>query len=196
VAERAIFIDKDGTLIENLPYNVDPHLIRLSAGAGKSLLALQEAGYRIVVISNQSGVARGMFTEEDLGPVVVQLRHLLGNAGVRLDGFYFCPHHPAGSIEKYAFACDCRKPQPGMIRQAAEDLGIDLASSWMIGDILDDVEAGHAAGCRSILIDDGKETEWIPGPLRTPDAKVPNLAAAADLILASDAQQERRGDAG
>jgi D-glycero-D-manno-heptose 1,7-bisphosphate phosphatase len=190
VAKPAIFIDKDGTLIEDVPYNVDPRKIALTPHAGKSLLALQLAGYRIVVVSNQSGVARGMFDEADLGPVVVRLRRLLGNAGVRLDGFYYCPHHPAGSVAEYAFECDCRKPRPGMMRQAALDLDIEIARSWMIGDILDDVEAGHAAGCRSILIDNGNETEWLPGPLRTPDARVPDLAAAANLILATGADPE------
>jgi D-glycero-D-manno-heptose 1,7-bisphosphate phosphatase len=186
VGDRAIFIDKDGTLVVNVPYNVDPRRIILAPYAGRSLLALQEAGFRIVVVSNQSGIARGLFQESDLGPVVVRLRQLLGNAGVRLDGFYYCPHHPSGSVRQYSFECDCRKPQPGMIRQAAQDLGIDIGRSWMIGDILDDIEAGHAAGCRSILIDNGNEAEWRGGPQRTPDARVADLEAAAKLILTED----------
>lgn len=150
--KKAVFLDKDGTLILNVPYNVDPAKIRLSEGAFEALLALQGAGYVLVIITNQSGVARGLFTEKDLEPVRDHLQNSLAKKGIHLSGFYYCPHHPQGVVKGYNLACDCRKPEPGMLRQAAGELGIDLSRSWMIGDSPDDVLAGKKAGCRSILL--------------------------------------------
>ena len=179
----AIFLDKDGTLVEDVPYNVDPALIRLGRGAVDGLRMLHGAGYPLIVISNQSGVARGYFAETALGAVEAQLRELLGEAGVPLAGFYYCPHHPEGSVARYAVVCDCRKPLPGLIVRAAREHGVDLARSWFIGDILHDVEAAHRAGCRAVLLDNGHETEWEVSPSRTPDVVVPDLAEAARAIV-------------
>ena len=179
-----IFLDKDGTLIKDVPYNVDPELICLEPGAARGLQRLAQAGYHFVVVSNQSGVARGYFKAEALGPVADRLDALIREAaGVGLAGFYYCPHHPQGSLAEYAVECDCRKPQPGLLLKAAADLGIDLERAWMVGDILNDVEAGKRAGCRTILVDNGNETEWKPGPLRKPDWIVKNLEEAAEAIL-------------
>lgn len=100
-----------------------------------------------------------------------------------LAGFYYCPHHPLGSVPAYARACRCRKPRPGLVLRAAAELDLDVRASWLIGDILDDVEAGNRAGCRSILLANGNETKWRDGPYRQPYAAVPTLAAAADCIL-------------
>ncbi len=171
----AVFLDKDGTLVENVPYNADPAKIRLVAGAGEALRAMQEAGYRIFVVSNQSGVARGYFPETALGGVLKRLREMLAGQGVELAGFYYCPHHPQGH-------CACRKPQPGLILRAAAEHEVDLGKSWLVGDILDDVEAGRRAGCRTILVDNGNETEWRNGAERTPHFKVADLAGAARVI--------------
>ena len=179
----AVFLDKDGTLVEDVPYNVDPALIRLGPGAIEGLRLLHAAGYPLVVISNQSGVARGYFAEEALGAVEARLRELLGEAGVPLDGFYYCPHHPEGSVDHYAVACACRKPLPGLIVRAAREHDVDLARSWFVGDILHDVEAAHRAGCRAVLLDNGHETEWETSPLRTPDLVAPDLAEAARAIV-------------
>lgn len=180
----AVFLDKDGTLIRNIPYNVDPAQIRLMPHALSACAALHRAGFRLVIVSNQSGVARGLFAESALLRVRERLERLLASVGVPLAGFYFCPHAPDGSIAQYAVACDCRKPNCGMLRQAARELDIDLTSSWMVGDILDDVEAGRRAGCRAILIDNDNETEWIVTPIRQPDHVVSNLRAAAQCITA------------
>ena len=180
---RAIFLDKDGTLIDDVPYNVDPAQVRLSWQAGPALQLLQEAGYKLIVVTNQSGVARGLFTEAALDGVQARLVELLAQYGVQLDGFYHCPHHPDGTVARYALACTCRKPMPGMLVRAAQEHGIDLVQSWMIGDILNDVEAGHRAGCRSVLIDNGNETEWVESPLRRPDLFAADLYAAATAIL-------------
>jgi D-glycero-D-manno-heptose 1,7-bisphosphate phosphatase len=182
---KAIFLDKDGTLIENEPYNVDPARVRLTAGAEGALRLLHAAGYGLVVVSNQSGVARGYFQEEELLPVRDRIAELLERAGVRLAGFYYCPHLPEAPIARYAHHCACRKPAPGLLFRAVAELGVDLARSWLVGDILDDVEAGSRAGCRTILLNNGGETEWRRAPLRTPDAIVPDLPAAARVILAT-----------
>ncbi len=183
---KAVFLDKDGTLVEDVPYNVDPALIRLAPGAADGLPALAAAGYRLVVVSNQSGVARGYFAEAALAGVEARLRELLADCGVTPAGFYWCPHHPGGSVAGYSVTCECRKPLPGLIVRAARELGIDRARSWMVGDILDDVEAGRRAGCRTVLLDNGNETEWLRSPARTPDLVAANLADAARLILAAD----------
>ncbi|HEX2052061.1 MAG TPA: HAD family hydrolase [Actinomycetota bacterium] len=186
---RTAFVDKDGTLLDDVPYNVDPARMRLARGAAEGVALLHEAGYRIVVVSNQSGVARGMFPEGALAAVELRLRALLLDAaGVPLTDFVYCPHHPDGSVAAYARACECRKPLPGMIEAAARRHRIDVASSWMIGDILDDVEAGRRAGCRTVLVDAGTETEWRTSRLRTPDHVVPDLAAAAHAVVGAGAR--------
>lgn len=191
--DRAVFLDKDGTLIVDVPYNVDPALIALAPGAAEALPRLHAAGYRLVVITNQSGVARGRFGVEALGPVEARLRELLAGLGVPLAGFAFCPHHPGGSVAEYAVACDCRKPAPGMVVRLAAELGVDPARSWFVGDILNDVEAGRRAGCRTVLLDVGHETEWVPGPDRTPDFTAADLDEAATLILQADAAARPAG---
>ncbi len=182
--ERAVFFDKDGTLVENVPYNVDTSAIRFSPGAATCLRLLHQEGFRLFVVSNQSGVARGFHTEEALGPVARKLTHMCLEAGVPLDGFYYCPHHPEGTVGRYAKICACRKPAPGLVTRAAGEHGIDLTSSWLVGDILDDVEAGRRAGCRTILINNGGETEWQLSEERMPDFLAGDLVEAALFILA------------
>lgn len=178
----AIFLDKDGTLVEDVPFNVEPSLIRLARGAAEGLPRLKALGFRLFVVTNQSGVARGMFEEKDLEPVMRRLQELTAALGAPLDGFYYCPHHPEGSVARYALACDCRKPAPGLVLAAAAEHGVDPRASWFVGDILDDVEAGRRAGCRTVLIDNGNETEWERSPLRWPDLVARDLAEAAWLI--------------
>lgn len=169
----AVFIDKDGTLVEDLPYNVDPEQIRLAPGAAESVAALRARGFRIFVVSNQPGAGLGLFNESSLAQVKARLESLLNHA---LDGFYYCPHRPDAG-------CQCRKPRPGLLLRAAREHGVDLGRSWMIGDILDDVEAGRRAGCRALLVDVGNETEWQQGKARRPHRIVGGLAEAAAVIL-------------
>lgn len=178
----AVFLDKDGTLVENVPYNVDPGQMRLTPGAGEGLAALHRAGYRLIVISNQSGVARGYFPEEALEGVAERLGELFAETGVPLAGFHYCPHHPGGSVARYAVSCDCRKPAPGLILAAASEHNVDAGKSWFVGDLLDDVEAGRRAGCRTVLIDNGHETEWQRSPAREPHHVAADLAGAARFI--------------
>jgi histidinol-phosphate phosphatase family protein len=180
---RAIFIDKDGTLIEDVPYNVAPERIALALGADRALPRLAREGFGLVVVSNQSGVARGYFQIEALRSVERRLRELLAEVGVCLAGFYWCPHHPEGQVKEYAIDCHCRKPRPGLLLRAARELHLDLSTSWMIGDILDDVEAAHAAGCRAVLLDNGGETQWRQSDARVPEGIAGDLVGAVDLIL-------------
>jgi D-glycero-D-manno-heptose 1,7-bisphosphate phosphatase len=172
---KAIFIDKDGTLIPDIPYNVDPDKITLADNAVEGLQLLKAAGHMLIIVSNQSGVERGYFKEEALIKVKAKINALLATQGLILDGFYYCPH--------YVTKCDCRKPLPGLILNAAREHNIDIKSSWMIGDILNDVEAGNRAGCKTVLIDSGNETEWITGPYRTPTLTGKSINEAAHLIL-------------
>lgn len=189
---RAIFLDKDGTLLEDVPYNVEPRLMKLAPRAAEALRFLAPK-YRLLVISNQSGVAHGYFAESALARVEQCLRQLLSQQGIGLDGFYYCPHHPRGQVAAYRCTCECRKPQPGMLLGAAQDQAIDLRHSWMVGDILDDIEAGTRAGCRTVLIDNGGETEWQFGEHRQPDFIARDLYIAAEWIL-SEGESGREGE--
>lgn len=182
----AIFLDKDGTLIEDVPYNVDPGAIALATGAREGLPLLTSLGYRLFVVSNQSGVARGLFRESDLEPVSERLRELALEAGAEIEGFYYCPHLESGTVSAYAARCACRKPEPGLVLRAAAEHRLDLERSWLVGDILNDVEAGRRAGCRTVLLDVGHETEWLDAPLRRPDLVAGDLAVAARLIASAD----------
>ncbi len=182
--KRAVFLDKDGTVIVNVPYNADPDRIELMPGAGFALRQMIDAGYELVMITNQAGIGHGYFPESALGAVWKRVNELLAKAGVVVSAFYYCPHHPQAELPEYRVACECRKPRSGMLQRAAAERHIDLASSWFIGDILDDVEAGNTAGCRTILVDVGSETEWQISARRLPDYQVNSLQAAAELIEA------------
>jgi D-glycero-D-manno-heptose 1,7-bisphosphate phosphatase len=144
---------------------------------------LKDHGYLLILVSNQAGVANGYFKEDALAKVGAKLQEELQKDGVQLDALYFCPHHPQGIVKDYAVTCDCRKPKPGMLLGAAEKFDIDLSQSWMIGDILHDVEAGNSAGCRTILIDNGNETEWNLNAQRQPSMVVDNISEAISFIL-------------
>jgi D-glycero-D-manno-heptose 1,7-bisphosphate phosphatase len=182
VSRPTVFLDKDGTLIEDLPYNVDPGRIRLAPGARAGLRLLGEAGFRIVVVTNQSGVARGYFSEADLDAVARHLATELSAVGASLHGFYFCPHLPDG-INEYAVECDCRKPEPGLIHRASRELGLSLDGSWFVGDTWMDVVAGRAAGCRTIMVGPEHRTAAELPADRRPDHAVPDLLAAARIIV-------------
>jgi D,D-heptose 1,7-bisphosphate phosphatase len=177
---RAIFLDKDGTLVEDVPYNADPAKIRFAPGAADAVRSLSNAGFRLFVVTNQSGVARGIFPISALATVRSRVETMMQEAGAPLDGFYFCPHLPDGSVAEFAQRCDCRKPAPGLILRAAAEHNIDLSESWVVGDKLDDVEAGHRAGCRTVLI--GTSPNNDP---KCATAVAADLASAARMILSS-----------
>lgn len=152
MANKAVFVDRDHTLIEDPGYLSDPEAVRLLPGVELAIKSLKQSGYQIIVVTNQSGVARGMLTEEALEVIHAEMRRQLADKGAHVDGIYYCPYHPEGTIEEYAKDSDLRKPQPGMLLKAAMEKDIDLAGSWMVGDSGRDVEAGQRAGCRTIRI--------------------------------------------
>lgn len=183
MTNRAVFLDRDGTLVHAVHFPSRPEQLRLFDGIGPELHALQKAGFLLVMISNQSGIAHGYFTEVDLQLMHDYLARQLAQFDVRLDGIYYCPHHPQGVIPEFAIRCDCRKPGSGMLRSAATDLDIDLRRSWFVGDILDDVEAGNRVGCRTVLVDPGSE-QPSEQPLRCPEFVAQDTVHALRIIAA------------
>ena len=188
MANKAVFMDRDNTLIEDPGYLSDPAAVRLLPGVELAIKSLSQAGYKVVVVTNQSGVARGLLTEENLEEIHGELRRQLKEKGAHVDAIHYCPYHPEGTVERYAQDSQLRKPNPGMLLKAAAELGIDLASSWMIGDGARDVEAGQRAGCRTIRV----RTRTAPShQAASPDADenvqadytVRNLVDAARIIL-------------
>jgi len=190
MSTAAIFLDKDGTLLEDVPYNVDPDAMKLAPGAREALAIFADVGALIFVISNQGGVARGRFEIGALDDVEARLHELVASCGATLSGVYWCPHDTQGLVALYNRACDCRKPAPGMLLSAAREHDLALDRSWFIGDILDDVEAGRRAGCRTVLIDNGNETVWRRGPLREPHVVAADMHRAALAIRESLANRE------
>lgn len=184
--DKAVFFDKDGTLIHNVPYNADPARVRFYEDAIGALQRLHARGYKIVIITNQPGIALGYFPEQDIEKLKQFFAGALHSHHIPLAGFYYCPHHPEGKEHRFTGDCECRKPRPGLLIRAAKELNIDLAGSWMIGDILNDVEAGNRAGCRTILINNGNETEWVQGEGRTPAFTVNSLREAAEKVISEE----------
>jgi len=181
--KKAVFIDRDGTLIKDIPYNANPELITFEYYAGEMLQQLKKRGYLLFIISNQPGIALGYYSEEDVYKMHQAIRRKLLQYGVQFDGVYYCPHLSGGAVKDYAVDCGCRKPKPGLILKAAKDFNVDVKASWMIGDILNDMEAGNIAGCKTILIDNGNETEWKLNVIRTPAHTVKDLEQATEIIL-------------
>ncbi len=180
---RAVFLDRDGTISKEKNYLHKIEDFEFIGGVVSALKKLQGAGFLLVVVTNQSGVARGFFSIETVQRLHEHMSHLLKGYGVSIDGIYICPHHPKRGNAPYKVECDCRKGKPGMILRAADDLGIDLSRSFMIGDKLTDIEAGGAAGCHSLLVRTGygKALE-LPAEIRC-EADFPTLSEAVDYIL-------------
>lgn len=151
---KAVLLDRDGTIIENHGYIADPERVQLIHGAAEAIRRFRASGHLVVLVSNQSGVARGRLDESDLSRVHGRVEEMLEAHGASLDGTYYCPYldGPEATIEAYRRDSELRKPKPGMLLQAARELNIDLSQSWMIGDSACDVEAGTRAGSRTILI--------------------------------------------
>jgi D-glycero-D-manno-heptose 1,7-bisphosphate phosphatase len=177
---RAVFLDRDGTINAEQGYLYRAEDCRFLPGVKEAVKRLNGAGFLVVVVTNQSGIARGYYTETDLEKLHRYMEKEFADSGARIDGWYYCPHHPDFPVESEA--CDCRKPLPGMLLIAAEELGIDLSSSWMVGDKSADVEAGIAAGCRTILVRTGYgAVEAAITPEGVPAAD--DLLTAVDFIL-------------
>ena len=174
-----VFLDRDGTILRLVPYLADPAQARLYEGVGEALARLRKAGARLVVVTNQSGIARGYFSRKDADRVNREMAARLARHGVRLDAIELCPHHP-----EVGGPCDCRKPAAGMLRRAARRLGIDLPASWTIGDNESDMEAGDAVGTRSALVltGYGRQTQRTRAGRRA-EITGGTLAAVVDRIL-------------
>ena len=181
----AVFLDRDGTLIEEIGYLRFAREVALYPWTVDAVRALNQASFPVVVITNQSGVARGILSEPMIDDVHLHLSSLLEAGGARIDAYYYCPHHPEGTVPTYRARCDCRKPGCGMIEQASADLDLDPAKSFVVGDKWIDVGAARAAGARGILVRTGyganQETE--PPPDLSADAIVDNLVEAVSWIL-------------
>lgn len=182
----AVFLDRDGTIIREAEYLADPAAVEVLPGAVLGLRTLRVAGYALVVISNQSGVARGYFDEATVRAVNARMETLLAAGHVRPDAVYYCPHHPQGRVPDYTRECECRKPGPGMLQAAARDLDLDLAASWVVGDKGSDIELGKRHGLRAALVLTGYGAQtrtdgFTPG--REPDVVGSDLQAVAQAIL-------------
>ena len=191
----AVFFDRDNTLIVSDGYLGEPAKVMLVPGAAEAVARARKAGFAVVVFSNQSGVARGMFSEEDVQAVNARMDELLiaENAGAVVDRHEFCPFHPEGTVDVYARESDRRKPKPGMILSAAEKLALDLSRSWVVGDAGRDIEAGKAAGCRAILFSDAslKKSPAADAASKVePDYTVTTLAEALAFIERQGEPQE------
>ena len=180
--QRCVFLDRDNTIIHNDGDLGDPDGVSLLEGAAEAMCRLREAGFLLVVVTNQSGVARGVFTEQDVADVHAAIEHILKSTTGHSDlvqGWYYSPWHPEGVIESFRGNHPTRKPNPGMLLQAAEDHDIELQRSWMIGDQERDVEAGNAAGCRSVLL-------ASPGTATSAEHTCETVAEAADWIMLAE----------
>jgi len=183
--ERAVFLDRDGTIIEEVGYLDRPERVELFPWTIDAVRVLNRAGLAVVLVSNQSGVARGFFTEHVVDAVHQRMADMLAVGGARIDAYYYCPHHPDGKVPEYTQKCDCRKPNRGLVDRATRELGIDPARSFVVGDRWLDVALGRAVGAQSVLVRTGygaSEENKAPADLAA-DAVVDNLIAASSWIL-------------
>jgi len=182
----AVFLDRDGTLNEEVNFVRRPEQLEMLPGAAASVRALNDHGIVVCIISNQSGIARGYFSEEDLVPIHAKLERELAHEGARIDHIYYCPHHPTEGQPPYKAACSCRKPGTGMLEQAAKDFKLDLRRSFVVGDRIVDIQAGRNAGATTILV----MTGYGPHALEecrekgvVPDFIAVDMAEAARIIM-------------
>lgn len=190
VSRRAVFVDRDGTLVEEAGYPTRLDRLVFFPFTVDAIRQLNRGGFAVVLVTNQSGVARGIVPEAFVSEAHRHIEDRLGAGGAHIEACYYCPHHPHGIVEALRQSCECRKPQPGLIRRAAADLGLDLARSYTVGDRWHDLEAGRAAGTRTVLVRTGygAADERAPKPGVTADAVTDNLAGAAAWILSESAR--------
>jgi len=180
--DKAIFLDRDGTLIEDPGYINNPDQVKLLDGVPRALIELKTLGYKLIVVSNQSAVARGIVTEKVLGQIHNRLKQLLAEKDAHLDRILYCPYHPDGVIPKYRKESDWRKPNPGMFLAAADEMDIDFAQSWVIGDSSRDIEAGLRIGCKTILLDNPTHDKKLKLGELNPDYRAVNMKEAVNII--------------
>jgi len=198
--DKAIFLDRDDTLIEDPGYINDPEQVKLLDGVPEALIQLEALGYKLIVVTNQSAVAHGIVTEKVLGEIHERLKQLLADKNAFLDRIYYCPYHPEGVVPKYCKESNSRKPGPGMLLKAADEMDIDLGRSWCIGNSSRDIEAGLRAGCKTILIDMPPAHQKQPSSSMSlagvnPDYKAVNIKEAVNIIkkhLRSPVEQQKQ----
>jgi D-glycero-D-manno-heptose 1,7-bisphosphate phosphatase len=182
MSDKAIFFDRDDTLIEDPGYISSPEQVKLLTGVPRALIELKALGYKLVVVTNQSAVARGIVTEKVLGEIHKRLEQLLAEENAFLDRIYYCPYHPEGAVKKYRQESELRKPNPGMLLKAAEEMDLDLDQSWCVGNSGSDIKAGLHAGCKTILIDlPSRKLRLKPGEPR-PDYKAVNIKEVVNIV--------------
>ncbi len=187
---RAILMDRDGTVCDEVGYVNHVSRVRLLPRSARAIRLARDAGFRTIVVTNQAGVARGYFDEGLVLRVHERVRELLAEEGAALDAIYYCPHHPDAGVEPYRKDCDCRKPRPGMLLRARDEVGIDLARSYVVGDSMRDIEAGHRVGATTVLVMTGYgrgELEYrSDGWKHHPDHIAEDLMDAVEWILARE----------
>ena len=181
MARPAVFLDRDGTMIEDVGYLSRMADVRWFPWTAEAIRLLNRAGFLVVVTTNQSGIARGYYSEDDLRRIHEAMAAHLSDCGAVVDHWLYCPHHPSADLDAYRSACDCRKPEPGMIRQACGRCEIDLARSFGIGDKLADVGAATRAGARGVLV----RTGYGDDVARAHEGRVPGAAYVADDLMAA-----------
>lgn len=181
----AVFLDRDGTIVEEAGYLERLERLKFFPFAGDAIRLLNQAGFAVVIVTNQAGIARGIVEETFVADVSRVIAERVARGGGRIDGFYHCPHHPDGIIERFSVACDCRKPAPGLFKQAASDLDLDLARSFVVGDRWHDLQAGMAVGARGVLVRTGygASVEQSPPEGLSGYVVADNLAGAVAWIL-------------
>jgi D-glycero-D-manno-heptose 1,7-bisphosphate phosphatase len=182
----AVFLDRDGTINEEVSFLRSLKDLKLIAGAASAVRLLNDQGLPICIISNQSGVARGFLTEEELVPIHQKLESELGRSGAWVDRIYYCPHHPTEGKPPYDVVCECRKPATGMLERGAQELGIDLSCSFVVGDRIVDIQAGKAVGATTILVQTGygeRAKEECLAENLSPDLIAPSIVQAVEFIL-------------
>jgi len=183
--ERAVFLDRDGTIIEEVGYLDRPERVEFFPWTIDAIRVLNRAGLAVVLVSNQSGIARGFFTDAVVEDVHRRMGEMLAGGGARIDAYYYCPHHPDGSVAAFAKACDCRKPARGLVDRAMAEFGVDPAQSFVVGDRWLDIGLARTVGARGVLVRTGygeREEGQPPGGIKA-DAIVDNLIAASSWIL-------------
>jgi histidinol-phosphate phosphatase family protein len=183
MGNRAVFLDRDGTIARDVHYCRRPEDFEILPTVPDAIKVLNKSGFNVVVITNQSGIARGYFTEQMLARIHQKMENELARDGARVDAIYYCPHHPDDG-------CDCRKPKTALFRRAAQEMGIDFNLSYVVGDLSMDIEAGKALGCRTILVTTGPEGT---GALLDPPHYIANNLKEAALWIESDAERRKSG---
>jgi D-glycero-D-manno-heptose 1,7-bisphosphate phosphatase len=181
----AVFLDRDGTIIEEVGYLNRLDRLKLFPWSIDAIRVLGDAGLAVVVVTNQAGVAHGYYDEAFVRQTHLYIDEHVRSGRARVDGYYYCPHHPRASVDAYRQSCECRKPGTGMIRQAAAQLGLDVARSYVVGDRWGDVEMGRAAGAKAVLLNTGYASgkDLRPGGGAAADHVADNLAGAAGWII-------------